>query len=318
LTDPTKDSAISRASLLRLCILAVLWGSGFLFVKLALRGLSPSQLVLGQLAFGAFVLLITLAIRRQSLPHTSREWAYLAGMAVLANIAPYLLFSWSEQRISSGMAGVLSGTTPLLTLLLARAFGLGRLTPPRVLGLALGLVGVVLLAAPWHDRSRAVSLAGVLAALGAAACYAGSYVYARLLLTNRGMEPLVLAAAQLTLGAVLLSAAVPWIGRQPMTLSSSVVLSVVALGVLSTGIAYVLNYRLIQDEGPTAASMTNYLTPVVAVLLGIAVVGERLTWNLIIGTAMILVGLWIAEHSSAEREVANDTMKLSEAEGRRR
>jgi len=101
-------------------------------------------------------------------------------------------------------------------------------------------------------------------------------------------------------------------------LSSSVVLSVVALGVLSTGIAYVLNYRLIQDEGPTAASMTNYLTPVVAVLLGIAVVGEPLTWNLIIGTAMILIGLWIAEHSLADREVANVPMKLSEAEGGRR
>jgi drug/metabolite transporter (DMT)-like permease len=202
-------------------------------------------------------------------------------MAVLANIAPYLLFSWSEQQISSGLAGVLSGTTPLLTLLLARGFAIGRLTPPRVLGLALGLAGVVLLAAPWHDGSRAVSLAGVLAALAAAACYAGSYVYARLLLTNRGTEPLVLAAAQLTLGAVLLGTAMPWIGPQPMTLSSSVVLSVVALGVLSTGIAYVLNYRLIQDEGPTAASMTNYLTPVVAVLLGFAVVDEQLTWNLI-------------------------------------
>jgi drug/metabolite transporter (DMT)-like permease len=189
-----------------------------------------------------------------------------------------------------------------------------------VLGLAFGLAGVVLLAAPWHDGSRAVSLAGVLAALGAAACYAGSYVYARRLLTNRGMEPLVLAAAQLTIGAVLLGAAVPWIGRQPITLSSSVVLSVVALGMLSTGIAYVLNYRLIEDEGPTTASMTNYLTPVVAVLLGIAFVDERLTWNLIIGTAMILVGLWIAEHNSGEREVASDTLKLSEdgARGRER
>ena len=298
----------------------MLWGSGFLFVKLALRGLSPSQVVLGQLALGAVVLLITVAVRRQSLPHASREWVYLAGMAVLANIAPYLLFSWSEQRISSGLAGALSGTTPLLTLLLARAFGVGRLTPPRMLGLALGLAGVVLLAAPWHDGSRVVSLPGVLAALGAAVCYAGSYVYARLLLTNRGMEPLVLAAAQLTLGAVLLGAAVPWIGRQPITLNSSVVLSVVALGVLSTGVAYVLNYRLIQDEGPTAASMTNYLTPVVAVLLGIAVVDERLTWNLIIGTAMILVGLWIAEHNSSEREVASDNLKLSEdgARGRER
>jgi drug/metabolite transporter (DMT)-like permease len=296
----------------------VLWGSGFLFVKLALRGLSPSQVVLGQLAFGALVLLITVAIRRQSLPQVSREWVYLAGMALLANIAPYLLFSWSEQRIASGLAGALSGTTPLLTLLLARAFGVGRLTPPRVLGLALGLAGVVCLAAPWHNGSRAVSLTGVLAALGAAACYAGSYVYARLLLTNRGMEPLVLAAAQLTLGTVLLGSAVPWIGRQPITLSGDVVLSVVALGVLSTGIAYVLNYRLIQDEGPTVASMTNYLTPVVAVLLGIAFVDERLTWNLIIGTAMILVGLWIAEHNPDEREVASDTLKLSEDRARGR
>jgi drug/metabolite transporter (DMT)-like permease len=126
------------------------------------------------------------------------------------------------------------------------------------------------------------------------------------------MEPLVLAAAQLTLGTVLVGTAVPWIGRQPMTLSSTVVLSVVALGVLSTGVAYVLNYRLIQDEGPTAASMTNYLTPIVAVLLGIAFVDERLTWNLIIGTAMILVGLWIAEHNSDEREVASDSLKPSE------
>jgi drug/metabolite transporter (DMT)-like permease len=239
-------------------------------------------------------------------------------MAVLANIAPYLLFSWSEQRISAGLAGALSGTTPLLTLLLARATGVGRLTPTRVVGLALGLAGVVLLAAPWHDGSRAVSRAGVLDALGAAACYAGSYVYARLLLTNRGMEPLVLAAAQLTLGAVLLGAAVPWIGRQPITLSSSVVLSVVALGVLSTGIAYVLNYRLIQDEGPTAASTTNYLTPVVAVLLGIAFVDERLTWNLGIGTAMILIGLWIADQSPKVGKVASGTLRLSADKAGRR
>jgi drug/metabolite transporter (DMT)-like permease len=186
-------------------------------------------------------------------------------MAVLANIAPYLLFSWSEQRISSGLAGVLSGTTPLCTLVLARAFGVGRLTVARVLGLA----GVVLLAAPWHDGHRAVSRAGVLAALGAAACYTGSYVYARRLLTNRGTTPLVLSAVQLTAGALLLGVVTPWIGRQPVALSGTVVLSVVALGVVSTGIAYVLNYRLIQDEGPTAASMTNYLTPVVAVLLGV-------------------------------------------------
>jgi drug/metabolite transporter (DMT)-like permease len=176
----------------------------------------------------------------------------------------------------------------------------------------LGLVGVVLLAAPWHDGTRAASLAGVFAALGAAACYAGSYVYARRLLTNRDTEPLVLAAAQLTVGACLIGVAMPWLGRQELTLSTTVVLSVVALGVLSTGIAYVLNYRLIQDEGPTAASMTNYLTPVVAVLLGVAVVDERLSWNLVVGTGMVLLGVWIAERNLGDRgPAATDAMASS-------
>jgi drug/metabolite transporter (DMT)-like permease len=237
---------------------------------------------------------------------------------VLANIAPYLLFSWSEQRISSGLAGALSGTTPLVTLLLACAFGVGRLTLARVLGLALGLAGVVLLAAPWHAGSRAVSLAGVLAALGAAACYAGSYVYARRLLTNRGTEPLALSAAQLTVGALMLGAAMPWIGSQPIMLSSAVALSVVALGVLSTGIAYVLNYRLIQDEGPTAASMTNYLAPVVAVLLGVMFVDERLSWNLAVGTAVVLLGVWIAERNRADRRVPTSETSVSSEGGEAR
>jgi drug/metabolite transporter (DMT)-like permease len=238
-------------------------------------------------------------------------WVYLAGMAVLANIAPYLLFSWSEQRISAGLAGALSGTTPLLTLLLAHAFGVGRLTAARVFGLVLGLVGVALLAAPWHGGTRTVSLAGVLAALGAAACFAGSYVYARRLLTNRDTEPLVLAAAQLTIGACLIGVAMPWLGRQEVTLSGTVVPSVVALGVLSTGIAYVLNYRLIQDEGPTVASLTNYLTPVVAVLLGVAVVDERLSWNLVVGTTMVLLGVWVAERNRGRRgSAASDTLAV--------
>jgi drug/metabolite transporter (DMT)-like permease len=283
-----------------------------LFVKLALRGLSPIQVVLGQLGLGAIVLLGVLAVRHRSLPHTPRMWVYLAGMAALANVAPYLLFSWSEQRISAGLAGALSGTTPLLTLLLAHALGVGRLTVTRVFGLVLGLVGVVLLAAPWHDGTRTVSLAGVLAALGAAACYAGSYVYARRLLTNRDTEPLVLSAAQLTVGACLIGVAIPWLGHEQITFTSTVVLSVVALGVLSTGIAYVLNYRLIQDEGPTAASMTNYLTPVVAVLLGVLFVDERLSWNLVVGTAIVLLGVWIAEHNlGGRRPEASETLASS-------
>ena len=132
----------------------------------------------------------------------------------------------------------------------------------------------------------------------------------------------MLSATQLTAAALMLGAALPWIGSQPTTLSSTVVLSVVALGVLSTGIAYVLNYRLIQDEDPTAASMTNYLAPVVAVLLGVAFVDEPLSWNLVLGTAVVLVGVWIAEHNPDERgAAAGDTLVRSvdgEAQARER
>jgi drug/metabolite transporter (DMT)-like permease len=117
-------------------------------------------------------------------------------------------------------------------------------------------------------------------------------------------KPLVLAAAQLAAGTVLLGAAVPWIGRHPVALTGTVALSVAALGVLSTGIAYVLNYRLIQDEGPTAASMTSYLTPVVAVVLGILGVDERLSWNLVVGTVVVLLAVWIAERKLDEGEPA--------------
>jgi drug/metabolite transporter (DMT)-like permease len=124
---------------------------------------------------------------------------------------------------------------------------------------------------------------------------------------------LVLSAAQLIAGSLVLGAAMPWIGRHTVTLTGTVVLSVVALGVLSTGIAYVLNYRLIQDEGPTAASMTNYLAPVVAVLLGIVFVDERLSWNLAVGTAVVLLGVWIAQRNSDERGFSTrDTSVLSE------
>jgi drug/metabolite transporter (DMT)-like permease len=140
----------------------------------------------------------------------------------------------------------------------------------------------------------------------------------RRLLTNRGTTPLVLSAAQLSAGAVLLGVVTPWIGRQPVTLSGTVVLSVVALGVVSTGIAYVLNYRLIQDEGPTAASMTNYLTPVVAVLLGVVFVDERLSWNLVVGTAVVLLGVWIAERNPEHHRVPTSDTSVSSKDGEAR
>jgi drug/metabolite transporter (DMT)-like permease len=276
-------------------VLAALWGSGFLWIKVGLDGLSPPQLVLGQLVTGATVLMVALALRRQPLPQTAGPWGHLTVMALIGSVGPYLLFSWGEQDVASGLAGVLNATTPLATFMLAIATGSERASLARTSGIAVGLAGVVVLAAPWRDAGADGSVAGILACLLAAACYAAGYVYARRFLTGRGLPPLVLSAGQLLLGALLLTLAAPLAASDPPRLTPPVVASVLALGVFSTAAAAVLNFRLIQDEGATAASTANYLTPIVAVALGVLILDEPVTWNLVVGATLVLVGVAATE-----------------------
>lgn len=222
-------------------------------------------------------------------------WAHLTVMALVANIAPYVLFTWGEQRISSGLAGTLNATTPLFTMAFVLVTGWERLSLIRASGLVVGFTGVVVLAAPWHSSTGLGSLAGVGACLLAAACYGISYVYARRFLTTRGLSPLTLSAGQLSAGTLMLGLVAPVVARHPVTLTPDVAGSLLALGVLSTGVAYVLNYRLITDEGATAASTVTYLIPVVAVLLGAVVLSEPVTWNLFLGATVVLVGTALSE-----------------------
>src|SRR5215216_4619302 len=213
-----------RASVIRLALLACLWGASFLFIKVALRGLSPVQIVLGRLALGAAVLLIVVALRREPLPRSPIVWWHLAVAAVVANIVPYFLFGWGEQRTSSALAGVLNATTPLFTLVFALATRTEpRTTAIRVIGLLLGFVGALVVMAPWRAGIGAGSLPGQVACLLAAASYGVAYVYMRRFLTGRGFPPLALAASQLTVATVLLALAAPVVARTPITLTGAVV-----------------------------------------------------------------------------------------------
>jgi drug/metabolite transporter (DMT)-like permease len=295
---------LSKGSLIRLGALAVLWGSGFLFIKVALEGMSPIQIVLGRLIAAAVVMVGVITYRREHLPRRLLPWAHLAVMAVVTNIAPYFLFAWAELHITSSLAGVLNATTPLFTLLLAVSTYTERLTASRLAGLTLGFLGVVILAAPWQDGALGSSLFGIGAALLASACYAASYVYARRFLSDGVLSPLVLSSSQMIAGAILLTLLSPAVARQPVTLTANVIASVIVLGVLGTGIAYVLNYRLIADEGATAASTVTYLLPIVAVILGVLVLSEPLSWNLALGGMVILVGVGLSEGQLGGRRVA--------------
>jgi len=282
---------------LRLATLGLLWGSGFLWVKVALRGFTPYQIVLAQLVLGALVLVLVTYIGRGSLPRGRMVWLHLAVAAVLANITPYLLFAVAEKQIDSAVAGMINATTPLFTVIVAVLLR-HEPRPPliRAVGLLVGIGGTAVLLAPWTSGTQFTSW-GVVAALAASLSYAISYVYMDRYLVSRKLLPLSLATGQLLAASAITLLALPIVcGWSVAMWRLDAVLSLVALGVASTGIAYVLNYRIITDVGASAASVVTYLLPPAAVFLGAVVLGEWLPLHAIVGVAVILVGVALARH----------------------
>jgi drug/metabolite transporter (DMT)-like permease len=275
----------------RLVPLAAIWGSSFLWIKLALRGMSPVEVTFARLVLGAAVLFVIAAVRGHRLPRSAVMWAHIAVAAVFANAAPYLLFALGEQHVSSATAGILNATTPLWTVMVALATRHERTLPAaRAAGLIIGFGGALLVFAPWQDRSGLVS-AGAAECVAAAACYGVSYVYMDKFIARRGISPVALSACQLLAASVVLAVAVGVAGAPGPRLSAAVVASIAILGLIGTGIAYVLNYQIIASDGATTASTVTYLLPVVAIILGAVVLHETITAATLAGIALILAGV---------------------------
>ena len=308
---------MSRRSLIQLLALASIWGASFLFIKLALEGVTPTQLVLIRLVAAVVVLLSIVAIMRVPLPRGWTVWGHLTVMSIVANIIPFFLFAWGEERVTSGMAGILNGTTPLFTLAVAVAASAEeRLSPQRVAGFLLGFIGVVVVVGPWRGDGGVNEISGQLACLAAAACYGVAFVYTRRFLSQRGLAPLALSAGQLGVAAVLVAVSAPFTATDPMTLTPSVVGSLLALGAGGTGLAYLLYYRIISDVGATTASLVTYLIPIVAVFLGVVVQDDPLTWNIFDGAVVVIAGAAIAEGRLAPRPVTEAPVAPSPEEVR--
>jgi drug/metabolite transporter (DMT)-like permease len=287
--------SVSKAST-RIVVLALLWGSGFLWIKLALTGLSPVHLTLVRCALGALTLLVMAVATGQRLPRDRRTWGRLVVAAFFCNALPFALFGIGERTVDSGVAGVMNATTPLWSLLIGVALGTERrLGPARPAGLALGFGGVLVIFAPWEQAG--LLSAGALALLGAGLSYAIAFAYMARKLPPDG-APLALSAAQLLTATALTAVALPVASTAPH-LTLTAVIAVAVLGVFGTGITFYLNYRLIADEGPTAAATVGYLLPVVSVGLGALVLGEPLSPRIVGGMVIVLaaVGLtrWRAQ-----------------------
>jgi drug/metabolite transporter (DMT)-like permease len=282
---------VTRSALPRIALLALIWGSAFLWIKLADRGFSAVEVTLARLALGAAVLFAIVLARREKIPRSARLWVHIAVAALFANAVPYLLFAVAEQHVDSSTAGIINATTPLWTITLALAVRHQKsVTSWQAAGLIVGFAGAVLIFTPWRTTSGLVS-AGGLECLAASISYAVSYIYMDRFLARRGIGSVLLSACQLLAASVMLAIALAITGVQTPHVTAENVAAIAVLGIIGTGFAYVLNYQIITSEGATVASTVTYLLPVVAIVLGVLVLGESVTVAVLVGIALVLAGV---------------------------
>ena len=278
---------MSRRDLGLLVALSAIWGSSFLFIKVGVEELEPADVVCGRLLVGALVLL-PVALARGGLSGLRAMLVPIAVLGALNNALPYWLLSFAETRIDSGLAAVIQAAAPIFTVLLAiRIDPSQRVTGLRLAGVGLGFVGVALLV----GLQEGGELLGAVAVVGTALCYAVSVLYAGRAI--RSFSPLDVSIGQLSVGALLTlpAALVQWPAETP---SAKVVGAVLVLGVLGTGVAYLLYFALIVRAGASRAILVTYLVPAFALVYGWLILGEAVTPSALAGLALILGGTALA------------------------
>lgn len=280
-----------------LSALVVMWGSSFMFNKLGVATVPPLTLVAGRLTLGALTLLVLLYSRDLRLPPLGSIWIAYGVLGVVGNALPFFLITWGQLVVDSALAGILMAGMPLATLVLAHFLVQGeRMTGARVLGFALGFMGIVFLMEPAAVAGiggAARQVISQLSILCGALCYSANSVMARLLVRS---DFLVAATATLLVSALLviplaLVVDEPWNLRP----SFSSTAAIVWLGVGPTAIATIFYFRLISSAGPTFMSLVNYLSPAIAVFLGVVLLGEEPGVNAYAGLVLILTGIAVSQ-----------------------
>ncbi|GAA2108465.1 DMT family transporter [Actinomadura alba] len=305
----------------RIGVLALLWGSTFLWIELALAALSPVQVTLARCALGTGALTVLCLRARQRLPRGRAMWGRVFVAAFFCNALPFAMFSIGQQTVDSGLAGVLNATTPLWSLLIGIAIGTERgVRPVRLGGLLLGFGGVVLILAPWQQTGHVGW--GAVAIVAAAASYAIGFAYMGRNLVGKGFATISLSTAQLIAATVLTALTVPAGGLTPVHLHPTGLTAVVILGIFATGITFHLTYRIIADEGATNAATVGYLLPVVSVALGAIVLDEPFSLRIAAGMVIVLAGVGMTRRkkrtpSSSALKTRTDTRRRAGLSGRR-
>jgi len=275
--------------------LGLVWGLSFLFVELALISFSPIGIAFLRGLLGAVSLLVLVAVTRQKLPRVWRHWLHISIVAVLLNAAPGFLFALGQETVSSSIAGVINATTPLMTVLIIISFFRDQ-TPTfdQFLGIVVGFFGILLVMEIFSSSNQA-SIAGVITLLMATLCYGLAMPYAKRFVSPLPYSPYVLAASQVSASAALTAVpAILW-GITHDVITGTSLAGIALLGVLGTGVAYVWNYRNIELAGSVVASSVTYITPVVAVIAGVLVLGDQLSPSQVAGGILIVLSALLVQ-----------------------
>lgn len=283
--------------------LGFLWGSSYLFIKLAVDSFGTFTLVAFRLVIGAALLWTVVRLARQPIPRDRRTYGHLLLMALINVTIPFLLITWAEQSVDSSLAAILTAPVPLFAIILSALFLPDE--PMRVNGVAgllVGFIGVVLVTSPGLSEAGS-SVAGELALLGAAFSYGCGAVYARRYV--RGLAPMIPAVFQVTFAAIITGSLAilverPWTAPAPDLVA---VLSVLWLGLLGSGVAYLIVFRLFAHWGATRTTLVAYVIPVVGIVLGYLVLQEPIDGRLIAGTALIMSGLALVNSRFGRRRL---------------
>lgn len=290
---------MSKSALLRIGALSLLWGSVFLWIKIADRAFSPAEMVFIRLVLGAVVIFGIGLAQGHRPPRDARSWLHIAVAALFGNTLPWLLFAYGEKSASSSIAGIVSGTAPVWTMTATVLLGSQkRLGWDKLTGVALGVVGVVLVSAPWSGDTHATAGSLVCLVVGAIS-FGSSFAYIGRFLAPRKIPVFMLAGGQLSAAAVLTALSVPFLGLPAVHLNAETATAVIVLGIVCTGFAVLLNTVIITKDGATASAIVVYLMTVVAVLLGALVLGEPLGWTVLVGTIAVLGATFLLRRKPA-------------------
>lgn len=276
-------------------LLGTIWGSSFLFISFGLDALTPTGIAFWRSAIGALTLLLVLLVLRIKLVRGWSAWVKLWIAGLFMSAMPAVLFGYAQQHVTSALAAILNASTPIFTVIaILIAFRAEKPKPEVLVGLAVGLLGVFVVLGIWNGFGENEPLA-IGALILAVTCYGIGSPFLR-----KYVEPLNLKPEAAVFGQVLTSA----ITLLPFYLTGALfvgplgfssVASMLALGILGTGLAYVMYYRLLAQVGSAIGSAVTYMSPIVGVILGVLLLGEQITWNEPIGAAVILFGAAVAQ-----------------------